>query len=98
MIGLMLPPPYHVIRLALERPASTDTWVAAKAGEEQGVIFWTERSDRLDFALTLKPDRPGCRAAPASMNRQTSGGRVSVVSESDVAVVMPVLSGQASNP
>jgi len=64
MNKLTLPPPYRVICLAPERSAFADTWAAAKAGEEQGVIFWTERTDRLDFALTLKPDRPRRAAVP----------------------------------
>ncbi|MGH6676723.1 MAG: biotin/lipoate--protein ligase family protein, partial [Xanthobacteraceae bacterium] len=57
MTGLTLPPPYRAVRLASGQSAFAEMRAAAKAGEGEGVIFWADRADRLDFALNLKPDR-----------------------------------------
>lgn len=58
MTWLTLPPPYRAVCLAPEQSAFGEACAAARAGENEGVIFWTPRADRLDFGLTLTPDRP----------------------------------------
>ena len=64
MTGFTLPPPYRVVRLAPGRSAFAEARAAAKAGEDEGVIFWVDRAERLEFALTLKPDRPRRETMP----------------------------------
>lgn len=57
MNRLTLPPPYRAVCLAPEQSAFDEACAAARAGMEEGVIFWAPRADRLDFGLTLIPDR-----------------------------------------
>ncbi|HYL33425.1 MAG TPA: biotin/lipoate--protein ligase family protein [Stellaceae bacterium] len=64
MTEFTLPPPYRVVRLAPGQAALAEARAAAKAGEDEGVIFWADRADRLEFALTLKPDRPRRATVP----------------------------------
>ncbi len=64
MSALNLPPPYRAVYLAPERSAAAAARHAAQAGEDEGILFWAERADRLDFALTLKPDRPRRETLP----------------------------------
>jgi len=57
MSELLLPPPYRSVRIEAQRSAVAAAREAAAAGAEEGAIFWSERSDRLDAALLLAPDR-----------------------------------------
>lgn len=58
MTELELPPPYRAVCVAPDHSAFGKACAAAKAGEDEGVIFWAPSADRLDFGLTLIPDRP----------------------------------------
>jgi biotin-(acetyl-CoA carboxylase) ligase len=58
MMALSLPPAYHAIRLPSGRSAVAAAREAAIAGAAEGALFWADRSDRLDSALLLRPDRP----------------------------------------
>lgn len=58
MTGLTLPPPYRAVRVAPDLSAFGEACAAAKAGADEGVIFWAPHAERLDFGLTLKPDQP----------------------------------------
>jgi BirA family transcriptional regulator, biotin operon repressor / biotin---[acetyl-CoA-carboxylase] ligase len=53
----LLPPPYRAERLAAGRSAREAACAAAEAGVAEGVLLWSDRSDRLDMALVLRPDR-----------------------------------------
>lgn len=58
MTELVLPPPYRAEEIARGRSAVAEALAAARAGREEGVIFWADRTDRFDCGLILKPDRP----------------------------------------
>ncbi len=58
MMELSLPPAYHAICLPGGRSAAAAARQAAAAGAEEGALFWGNRTDRLDCALLLRPDRP----------------------------------------
>ena len=61
---LLLPPAYRDIQLAADRSALVEAKAAARAGMEEGILFWSERSDKLDAALLLQPDRPRGETLP----------------------------------
>ena len=64
MTRLTLPPPYRAVCLTPEQAAFGAACAAARAGKGEGIIFWASRTDRLDFSLTLIPDRPRCAILP----------------------------------
>lgn len=57
MTELLLPPVYRAVRIAPDRAAMVEARAAAATGGEDGTLFWSDRSDRLDAALLLRPDR-----------------------------------------
>jgi len=57
MTELLLPPAYCSVLVAAGRSAVAEARVAAAGGLEEGAIFWSDRADRLDGALVLRPDR-----------------------------------------
>jgi biotin-(acetyl-CoA carboxylase) ligase len=57
MADPLLPPPYRARRLAGDRSAVALARQAAADGVEEGTLFWSDRSDRMDAALVLRPDR-----------------------------------------
>src|SRR5690348_6514394 len=64
MTELSLPPPYRAVSLGGGRSPAAEARAAAVAGEDEGVIFWVNRADRLDCALVLKPERPRRETLP----------------------------------
>jgi BirA family transcriptional regulator, biotin operon repressor / biotin---[acetyl-CoA-carboxylase] ligase len=54
---LSLPPAYRARRLEGRAAALRAAAAAGEAGEEEGLVLWADRGDRLDAALLLKPDR-----------------------------------------
>ena len=57
MSRLSLPAPYREMRLAGGRSAIAAACAAAAGGVEEGALFWSERADRLECGLVLRPDR-----------------------------------------
>jgi len=54
----LLPPPYRAWRLPATVDARRAAIEAARGGIEEGVFYWVDRSDRLEAALVLTPERP----------------------------------------
>ena len=63
MNSLSLPPPYRVLHF--EGAFAFDAACAvAAAGVEEGALFWSERSGRVECAVASRPDRPRRETLP----------------------------------
>jgi biotin-(acetyl-CoA carboxylase) ligase len=60
-----LPPAFHLVGLDREVQAFERAVRAAPRGIDDGTIYWTNRDDRLDFAIVLEPEAPTARALEA---------------------------------
>ncbi len=58
MVKPFVPSAYELVVLDRERPAFAHACAVAERRPGDGVLFWTERNDRLEVALLLEPDRP----------------------------------------
>jgi biotin-(acetyl-CoA carboxylase) ligase len=57
------PPIYRTVELAADADVTTEAVRAAAAGADPATLFWTNRSDRAQCAVTLCPDTPLRNAA-----------------------------------
>jgi BirA family transcriptional regulator, biotin operon repressor / biotin---[acetyl-CoA-carboxylase] ligase len=64
MVRLLLPSVYRDVQIAADRSALDAAQTEALAGGEEGTFFWSDRSDKLDAALLLQPDRPRRETLP----------------------------------
>jgi BirA family transcriptional regulator, biotin operon repressor / biotin---[acetyl-CoA-carboxylase] ligase len=60
-----LPPAFHLIGLDREVPAFDRAVRAAPRGADDGTVYWTERSDRLELAVVLEPEAPSAATLEA---------------------------------
>lgn len=60
-----LPPAYDLVRLESEIGAFERAVRAAPRGLDDGTIYWSERTDRLDMAVVLEPDAPAATVLQA---------------------------------
>jgi biotin-(acetyl-CoA carboxylase) ligase len=51
-----LPPAFHLVVLDPEVPAFERAVHAAPRGVDDGTLYWTERTDRLDLAVVVEPE------------------------------------------
>ncbi len=62
-----LPPLYSATALRANRDPFMEAVVRAEAGDPAGTFLWARRSDCLDFAVILEPDRPREESLPVSL-------------------------------
>jgi BirA family biotin operon repressor/biotin-[acetyl-CoA-carboxylase] ligase len=60
-----LPPAFHLIALDREVAAFQRAVRAAPRGIDDGTVYWTDRTDRLELAIVLEPETPVRRALEA---------------------------------
>lgn len=60
-----LPPAFHLIGLDPEVPAFARAVRAAPRGIDDGTVYWTDRTDRLEIAVVLEPETPSARTLEA---------------------------------
>ncbi len=60
-----LPPAFQLVGLDRDVPAFERAVRAAPRGIEDGTVYWSERTDRLDMALVLEPEAPPATALEA---------------------------------
>ena len=60
-----LPPAFHLIALDREVAAFERAVRAAPRGIDDGTVYWTDRTDRLELAIVLEPETPARRALEA---------------------------------
>ncbi len=60
-----LPPVYHLVALDPEVGAFERAVRAAPRGVDDGTLYWTERTDRLDLAIVVEPEAPVATALQA---------------------------------
>ena len=61
----LLPPAFHLVALDREVAAFERAVRAAPRGIDDGTVYWTERTDRLELAIVLEPETPARRALEA---------------------------------
>ena len=62
-----LPPLYSAAALRANRDPFMEAVVRAEAGDPAGTFLWARRSDCIDFAVILEPDRPRGESLPVSL-------------------------------
>ncbi len=60
-----LPPAFHLVALDPEVGAFARAVRAAPRGVDDGTLYWTERSDRVDLAVVLEPESPAAQTLEA---------------------------------
>lgn len=60
-----LPPAFHLVALDSEVGAFARAVRAAPRGVDDGTLYWTERSDRVDLAVVLEPEAPAAQTLEA---------------------------------
>lgn len=60
-----LPPAFHLVALDREVGAFGRAVRAAPRGVDDGTVYWTDRTDRLDLAVVLEPEAPAARTLEA---------------------------------